>query len=135
MGSSSTSTTAITTYGGGGGNKKKPWSNHRPVAATPAYKGAIVELSNKIFITGHQQAIKYDDAHKVLLLYINSNFNHRVHLAFERKDAAAGLALLSKSKAPKKPVVVQEEDPTDRSKTILVTKQEIDKDSEDFYEY
>ena len=96
------------------------------------FKGAIAEISKKVFITGHQQASKYDDAHKILLSYINRNFNHRVHLALEHKDAAAGLALLLKSKAPKKSVVVQEEDLTDRLKTTSVTN---DKDSEDFYEY
>ena len=135
----STASIAQSTRSGGvnttNNTKKKPWAR-RPVAASvTTFKGAIPELSNKVLITGHQQASKYEEAYKALLLYINHHFNHRVHLAMERKDASAGLALLSKPVAPKKTVVVEIEDPNDPKNTITTTKIEIDKDSEDFFEY
>ena len=58
-----------------------------------------------------------------------------MYLAFEWKDAATGLVLLTKPVSPKKTVAVQEDDPMDSSKTISVTEQEIDKESEEFYKY
>ena len=99
------------------------------------FKGAISKISTKVFVSGPQQASKYDIAYKALLTYFGSHFDHRVHQAFKQKDKAVGLALLKKPTASKTKVKVEEEDPNDATKKIMVEKEIVDKDSEDFYEY
>ena len=47
--------------------KKKPWGKQPVAASTATFEGVSPELSNKVFVTGHQQASKYDGAYKALL--------------------------------------------------------------------
>ena len=82
--------------------KKKPWGKRPVVEVTPSFKGTISEIATKIFVTGHQQASKYDEAYKGLLPYTNEQFDHMVHLALEHKDAAAGMALLTSPLRPRR---------------------------------
>jgi len=101
----------------------------------PLFKGAISELSGKVFVSEAHQATKYDDAYKSLLSYLGTHFDHRVHQTFEQKDEAVGLALLTKPVALKKTVRTTSPDPRDVTKTIIISNVEVDKDSEEFYEY
>ena len=57
---------------------------------TDTFKGANLELANKVFVIGPSQASKYDEAYKALITYFGSKFDHRVSRAFEQKDADVG---------------------------------------------
>ena len=114
--------------------KSSRWSNNRPVITT-TFKGAIPELSSKVFVTGPSQATRYDDAYRALIHYFGNKFNHRVYRAFERKDISVGLSLLTKPRPPMVKKVIQEPTAGPDSKLQGVEKEVIDKDSEDFLEY
>ena len=115
--------------------KSKPtkWGVARQTVSS--FKGAIPELSGKVFVTGPSQATRYDEAYKALLHYFNTKYDHRVHRAFESKDSTIGLALITRPTPPKKKVTVQV--PTESDPTIMkdVIKEVIDKDADSFFEY
>ena len=103
------------------------------VTSTPAYMGALPNIG--IFIADTQQAAQYNEAYKTLLSYFGHHFGHRVHKAFELKDASIGMALLTKPVTPNKTVMTSSIDPNNVTKTINIPVIQIDKDNEDFYEY
>ena len=82
---------------------KNRWSNAR--GAVPAvidtFKGANLELKGKVFIVGPAQASKYDEAYKALLTYLGAKFDHKIHRAFEHKDATVGTNMLIKPSPPR----------------------------------
>ena len=113
--------------------KSTKWGVPRQTVST--FKGAIPQLNGKVFMTGPSQATRYDETYKALLYYFNSKYDHRIHKAFESKDYAVGLALLTRPKAPKKKTIVQEATPGDASVLRGVEREVIDKDSDAFFEY
>ena len=119
---------------GTSGYDKNKWGGGRSVvASTPSFKGALPNVGT--FIAGTQQAAQYDESYKALLSYFGNHFDHRVHKAFEAKDASMGLGLLTRPVAPKKTIMSSVIDPDDPSEMIEVPTIQIDKDDEDFYEY
>ena len=125
----------------GGGTSPPPrntkpnrWGNPKSMSSA-SFKGAIPELANKVFISGPTQATKYDEAYKSLTHYFGKKFNHRVFRAFEKKDEAVGLALLTKPKAPKVKKIVQVGSIGDNSVLTGEEKEVVDTDSENFLEY
>ena len=79
--------------------KTTKWGVSRQTVST--LKGAIPELSGKVFITGPSQATKYDETYKALLHYFNNKYDHRICRAIEAKDTTVGLALLTRPTPPK----------------------------------
>ena len=116
-------------------NNKSKWNGNPRLVGESNFKGVIVKLSTHVFVTGPNQASKYDDAYKHILFYLGNKFNHRVHRAFECKDYAVGLSLLCKPTAPTTQKVVQEATPGDNSMFVGVERTIIDKDSEEYLEY
>jgi len=100
----------------------KKWDslNRNVASSTPYFKGNITELSAKVFVSGSHQSSKYDDSSNTLLSYFGITFDHRIHQAFEQKDKAVGLALLTKAIAPKKMMTTVQMDPNDSSATSPV---------------
>ena len=113
--------------------KTAKWNPTRQTVST--FKGAIPELSGKVFVTGPSQATKYDETYKALLHYFNSKYDHRVYRAFEAKDTTVGLGLLTRPTPPKIKKIVQEPTPGDSSVMRGVEREVIDRDSDDFFEY
>ena len=77
---------------------KANWINNRgtiPIVIK-IFKGANSDLRGKVFIVGPSQASKYDEAYKALLTYLGAKFDHKVHRAFEHKDAGMGTNMLHK---------------------------------------
>ena len=64
------------------------------------FKGANLELVNKVFVIGPSQASKYDEAYKALITYFGSKFDHRVSHAFEQKDSGVVRNMRILSSAP-----------------------------------
>ena len=118
-----------------GRNAKSPlWGSPRPTNTAP-FKGAVPELSGKVFVTGPSQAARYDDTYKALLHYFGNKFDHRVYLAFKRKDKDIGLSLLTKPSVPMIKKIVQEATAGDSSVLKGVEKEIINKESEEFIIY
>ena len=119
---------------GGNAIVKPKWKGVRSTVGSN-FKGAIAELNSHVFVTGPNQANKYDDAYKHRLHYFGNKFNHRVYQAFECKDETVGLDLHNKPSAPMTTKIVQEATPGADSKMIGVKRLLIDKESEDYLEY
>ena len=118
-----------------GRDAKSPrWGAPRPTNTAP-FKGAVPELSGKVFVTGPSQAARYDDTYKALLHYFGNKFDHRVYLAFEKKDKDIGLSLLTKPSVPMIKKIVQEATAGDSSVLKGVEKEIINKESEEFIIY
>lgn len=66
---------------------------------------------------------------------MGTGFSHRVYQVFEQKDEDVGLALLIKPVVPKKIAKTTVPNLDDTTKTIVVENVQVDKDSEEFYEY
>ena len=99
------------------------------------FKGAISELTSRVFVIGPNQVNKHDDTYKYVLHYFGNKFNHRVYRESEFKDRMVGLALPTKPTASTIKKVVQEVTPGDNSKFVGIKRIVIDKDSEDYLEY
>lgn len=75
-----------------GGAAKNKWNGSpRPIGGSN-FKWAISELTGYVFVTGPNQANKYDDVYEYLLHYLGNKFVHRVYRAFECKDHMVGLS-------------------------------------------
>lgn len=83
-GTGSTSATSFSSSSGGRSTRKKWNNNNKPMTINiDTFKGANLELVNKVFVIGPSQASKYDEAYKALITYFGSKFDHRVSRAFK----------------------------------------------------
>ena len=99
------------------------------------FKGANLELVNKVFVIGPAQASKYDEAYKVLITYFGSTFDHRVSRAFEQKDSDVGRIMLILPSVLMIDKVVQIATEGNNSKLVERVKSVIDKNGESFIIY
>ena len=94
-----------------------------------------LRTKRKVFIVGPSQASKYDEAYMALLTYLDRKFDHKVHHAFEHKDARAGTNVLIKPIPPMVRKIAQEASMGDNSVLTGVERNFLDKYGIDFVEY
>ena len=94
------------------------------------FQGANTDLKGKVFIKVTIQATKYDEAYKVIILYIGNKYNNKVYKVFKTKDTFKGMNLI------KKPVTLKITNifkvPSIGENGVLRV---LDRDSKDFVEY
>ena len=125
-GSTTSTLSTLTTSGSSSSRRSRPnkWQNKTNMpSSVETFKGSNAALRGKVFTVGPDQAYRYDDTHKALLVYIAERFDHRVYTSMKNKDKNIGMKLLTKPSAPTK------EDPQDTTRTVL------DKECEEFIEY